>query len=245
MTALLRDVPMPPRVALLPRGRNGYPVPWFVPQLPDGTRDVRIADPQKFAAALTKSLCWVCGRRLGTKVAFVLGPMCMLNRITAEPPCHRDCAEYSLKVCPMLAVPAMQRRRGTPLPDGVAPIPGVAEEGNPGGAVLWMVRAAGGWRTKRVPGGLLLEVGTPFEVVCYRDGRPATAEEAHHMLNGALPKLQEVSQQQLRVELEAARGNPDMEEVARAGFEHDMQTLHRQYVAARRLLPPLPAGVAS
>src|SRR5262245_64102945 len=94
------DIERPPaRMAALPIHR-GYPVPWFVGWVdgPDGpVPEFRCADQRKLALAITDRLCWVCGGPLGRMMTFVLGPMCGVNRISAEPPCHYDGARCAAK----------------------------------------------------------------------------------------------------------------------------------------------------
>lgn len=89
-TNALEAVTMPPRIARLPRNKVGYPIPWFVAHLDDGTRDFRIAGQEQHIRAMRERLCYVCGGPLGGFGAFTIGPMCAVNRISSEPPAHRD-----------------------------------------------------------------------------------------------------------------------------------------------------------
>src|SRR5438046_1182517 len=98
----------PAKMRALPVHR-GYPVPWFVAWV-NGEPEFRAADGKKWALAVTKHYCWVCGQSLGRYQTFVLGPMCGINRTSAEPPCHLECARYSAKNCPFLSKPHMTRR---------------------------------------------------------------------------------------------------------------------------------------
>ena len=91
----LANAPMPPAVAALPRNAQGYPIPWFVATLSDGSRDFRVASGERWHDAVRFNKCWVCGRTYGRFMSFLIGPMCAVNRITAEPPCHYDCAVYA------------------------------------------------------------------------------------------------------------------------------------------------------
>ena len=88
--------PIIERMKDLPIDSRGYPVPWFVAWV-DGIPEFRASDGEKFYLAIKKDLCWVCGNKLGAFKTFVSGPMCGINRNTAEPPCHLDCAEWSAK----------------------------------------------------------------------------------------------------------------------------------------------------
>src|SRR5215510_204714 len=101
--------PLPRRMQSLPVSDRGFPVPWFVPWV-NGQPEFRAMDGRKFELAVGKKLCWVCGQPLGTRFAFVVGPMCGINRISSEPPSHRECAEFSAMGCPFLSMPKMVRR---------------------------------------------------------------------------------------------------------------------------------------
>ena len=106
---------VPPRMQRRPVDHRGFPVPWFAAVI-DGEPDFRVADHAKWRLALKQRLCWVCGEKLGVHVAYVLGPMCVVNRVTSEPGCHLECAEFSVQACPFLTKPRM-RRNDKSLPD--------------------------------------------------------------------------------------------------------------------------------
>lgn len=189
MTRLLDTVPMPARIAQLPRNHAGYPVPWFAATMPDGTRDFRVVAPGRVRDAVRFRLCWVCGETVSAYKAFVIGPMCAVNRTTAEPPCHRDCAVYSAQVCPFLTVPAM-RRRDTTLPEDSTQPAGIYLDRNPGVALVWTTKKyqlfADG------TGGVLFRIGDPVNVAWYAHGRLATAAEARAALESGLPILRDM-----------------------------------------------------
>jgi hypothetical protein len=112
----LSIVPMPPRIAALRRDSRGYPIAATV----DVTRlpiDFTITDPVIWMRFVQTRLCGVCGVPLGAHKAFVGGPLSMANRVFYDLPMHRECAEYSLRVCPYLAAPRFAHRRK--VPDGV------------------------------------------------------------------------------------------------------------------------------
>jgi hypothetical protein len=90
--------PLPSGVARLPR-RRGYPVPWFVGWI-GGEPEFRMADSEKLALAVRRSLCWVCGDPIVGLRAYLVGPMCAVNRTSAEPPSHVRCADWSARACP-------------------------------------------------------------------------------------------------------------------------------------------------
>lgn len=187
MTHLLNTVPMPPRIARLPRNRVGYPIPWFAATLEDGTRDFTAIAPGRVDDALKFRLCWVCGTTAGAYKAFVIGPMCAVNRVTAEPPCHLDCAVYSAKVCPFLTVPGMRRR--DKLPEGAVEPAGIAIKRNPGVALVWTTKLFTRFGDGR--GGVLFRLGDPVNVAWYAHGRLATAAEARASLESGLPILRD------------------------------------------------------
>ncbi len=224
--AAIREVPMPSRIRALPRDELGRPIPWFVAELKDGTRDFRLAASERRYRALRDNLCWVCGQKRPKTMMFAIGPMCTLNRITAEPAGHVECVVYSAQVCPFMLRPQMQRRTSN-LPDEedlIAP-PGLHQDGNPGGIILWTTRDFSTFRVPPpAPPGLLIQIGKPTAVVqWWREGRPATYEEALTLLDAGYARLQE--QARLEYQPEAA-----------------LTQLRRQYASARLLLPAKPAG---
>jgi hypothetical protein len=168
-------VPMPARIARLPRNKAGYPTPWFVAEQPDGTFDFRVADPAKHVEAVRSRLCWVCGQPLGVYVAFPVGPMCAINLISGEPPSHRDCVEYSVRVCPFLVVPGMRRRDRKDLV--WVPAAGEMDERNPGVVLVWVTRWYRPFRSPDGNDGLLYELGAPSSVQWMREGRAADRAE--------------------------------------------------------------------
>jgi hypothetical protein len=180
---------MPPAIARLPRSREGYPIPWFVAYLDDGTRDFRIAGQEQHFNARRFGLCWICGQKLGRFMAFVLGPMCAVNRVTAEPPNHRDCAVYAAKVCPFLATPSMCRRDGG-TPDGLVAAAGETISRNPGASLVWVTREFKAFRAQLGNEGVLFDVGEPVETSWWAEGRPATRAEVMASIRSGLPILE-------------------------------------------------------
>lgn len=186
---LLRSVPMPSRIRALPRNKAGYPIPYFAAEV-DGVRDFRVGDPDAYERCILKKLCWVCGQQRTGGDAFVVGPMCLVNLTTPDPPSHLVCAEYAVKVCPFLAIPAMVRReRGLPEGTGTA---GIMIKRNPGVSVVVVSRR---WRTWRPPGdtthGILFNLGIPSSVSWWAEGRPATRAEVLASIDSGLPLLEE------------------------------------------------------
>jgi hypothetical protein len=121
---------LPLRMRGLAVDDRGYPVPWFVAWV-DGQPEFRAVDARKWLQAVRQKLCWVCGQQLGAYLAFILGPMCAINRTISEPPSHRQCAEWSIKNCPFLSRPHM-RRRENDMPEDAQESAGFGTKRNPG-----------------------------------------------------------------------------------------------------------------
>ncbi len=202
--------PLPRRIQALPVDERGFPVPWFVAWI-DGKPEFRAMDGRKWVAAVEKRLCWVCGQPLGSRFTFVVGPMCGINRISSEPPSHRDCAEFSAKACPFLTMPKMVRREND-LPAGVEEPAGVFCRRNPGVALLWHTRSYEVFRVDEagVQAGYLIRMGEPFEVAWWSQGRPATRQEVEESIATGLPTLLEACE---------AEPTPARRDAARAQLE--------------------------
>ncbi|MYR58877.1 hypothetical protein GTY54_22425 [Streptomyces sp. SID625] len=164
------QLPPPPRLARLPRDKHGRLVPWFVGSV-NGEPDHRLVRPGGITDAVRCKLCLLCGQTLGSYQTFVVGPMCVINRVSAEPPSHKDCAEYAARACPFLTHPHMRRREN--LPDDTVPPDGEMNPRNPGACVTWTTRK---WLKK--PGMQLFTFDEPTWVAWWREGRPATYAEA-------------------------------------------------------------------
>lgn len=176
----------PPRMARLPLDARGYPVPWFVSWI-DGKPDFRIVRPNGIGDAIRNKTCWLCGEPRGVHSAFLVGPMCGVNRISSEPPSHRDCADYAARACPFMTTPAaIRNERGLDILGTKEPA-GVMIKRNPGVGLLWVTKS---WRPVRVGNGVLMEMGEPTEIRFYREGRRATRQEVDASVNTGLPLLQ-------------------------------------------------------
>ncbi len=213
-----RMVDVPERIAALKRNGSGYPIPWFVSWI-EGAPDFRVVDPQKIIDGIYFKLCWICGQKLGSHKAFVVGPMCALNRISSEPPSHVDCAEFAAKVCPFMVNPQLARRE-TKLPDNIKDAAGIHLKRNPGVALVWITKS---YEPEQVPGGVLLKMGPPEDMLWYAEGRDATAEEIAASIESGLPALLEIA------EKEAA------ERPSRRDAVKELRALHR------RLMEMIPA----
>jgi hypothetical protein len=192
---LRADIAEPPRfMQRLPIDRRGYPVPWFVDWI-NGEPEFRAVAPGKIRKAVNDRLCWVCGTPLFREEVFVIGPMCAVNRISSEPPSHRECATYAAMNCPFLAKPQMVRRKDG-LPEKLPPA-GVMVERNPGVTLLWFTRRYRVMNVQGRPGiagaGILFQIGRPFRVEWYARGRNATAAEIRESIESGLPLLREAA----------------------------------------------------
>jgi len=193
LNASIRDIEIPPRMRHLPLSPTGYPVPWFVGWL-DGLPDFRTLDARKLARATAARLCWLCGQTLGRFESFVIGPMCAVNRVSAEPPCHLDCAQYAVVACPFLTKPRM-RRNEKDMPDEATKPAGLMIRRNPGVVLIWTTKSH---KLLRASGGMLFAVGPPEHLTFYAEGRPATRDEIFASVDSGLPLLLDEAQKQGR-----------------------------------------------
>jgi hypothetical protein len=179
---------LPARMRALPLDDRGYPVPFFVAWI-DGKPDFRVADPKKLAICHNQHRCWLCGERLGKYMAFVIGPMCAVNRTSSEPPSHVDCAKFAASACPFLARPkAMRRDSG--LPKDRTDAPGHHLTRNPGVALVWVTLT---YKAFPAPGGALFRIGEPEQTFWYAEGRSATREEVLESVQSGLPSLYDLA----------------------------------------------------
>ena len=200
---------LPTTMRDLPVDSRGYPIPFFVEWI-DGRPEFRLASCGKLHRCVLLKLCWVCGKPLGSRmVAFAIGPMCAINRVSAEPPQHPECAEYSVRACPFLINPKM-RRRENDLPEKSDP-GGLMLEHNPGVTLVWLTRR---WKVVHEQNGYLFEIGSPIKTLWYKEGRPASRAEVVASIEHGLPILREY-----------------------ATSKKDQQELETKRVAARKLLP--------
>lgn len=197
LNASIRDIPRPAGVAQLLIDERGFPVPWFVDCGPGGDKpDHRMVDGRKFKRAVREQRCWVCGGKLGRVRASVIGPMCAVNRITSEPASHPQCARYAVQACPFLSRPRA-RRNEKDLPEDRREAAGIALDRNPGVSVIWeSLHASKPFDPQRGKPGILFDLGTPHRVTWWREGRPATRDEARESLTAGLPALLQVAAQE-------------------------------------------------
>lgn len=184
---------IPKFIESLPLNERGYPVPWFVTWI-DGKPEFRVADGRKRYLCVKDKLCWVCGQKLGpSSHVFVIGPMCAVNMTTAEPPCHRECAEFSAAACPFLSMPNAKRRECN-LPEGSREPDGISIKRNPGVALLWHCRGYEIFSDGK--GGSLFRIPNPSRVQWWAEGRKATREEILDSINSGLPILHKMADEE-------------------------------------------------
>lgn len=183
---------MPARVASLPRSPLGFPIPYFAEEV-NGERDFRVVSPVKMAHAVRNDLCWVCGGKLGKFKAFVIGPMCVVNRTISDPPSHRDCAVFSAKNCPFLSRP-LAKRRSDGLPEDGQEAAGFGLKRNPGAVGVWITRSYHPFKPFAGKSGILFRIGDPEEVLWFANGREATREEVQHSVDTGLPHLWQLAE---------------------------------------------------
>jgi hypothetical protein len=194
--------PLPERMKHLPLNHQGFPVPWFVAWFENGKPcdpgrgepDFRVIDTPKLGTAVRQKRCWVCGGFLGRHLAFVIGPMCAINRVISEPPSHLECAIFSATACPFLSQPRM-RRDEKDLPDGKAAA-GFGIKCNPGVACVWVTRSYRVFRPQAGAPGVLFQLGEPEEVLWFAHGRAATREEVVASIDSGYPALLEIAAQE-------------------------------------------------
>lgn len=183
--------PLTARIAALPVDERGYPIPFFVAVI-EGKPDFRVASTIAYAECINNNLCWVCGQKLGRHKAFLVGPMCGINRTSSEPPSHLDCAEWSVKGCPFLSKPNMVRNEHD-LPVEKKPFGGVSIDRNPGVMLIWVTNSFKVYRPKQTHG-TLINIGDPTALSFWREGRKATRAEIMESIDSGYPLLQSVCQ---------------------------------------------------
>jgi len=181
----IRKIPLPDTLRDRPVSRQGYPVPYFAGMV-DGEWDFRVVPSERYRDCIKSKVCWICGKSLGSKLVFVVGPMCVVTRTSSEPPSHYSCGQYAALACPFLAQPRM-RRNEVDLPEHHKPPAGVAIMRNPGVTALLITH---GYRIfKDGQGGQLIEMGEPRTVEWYARRRRATREEVTESITSGLVEL--------------------------------------------------------
>jgi hypothetical protein len=194
------DLPsLPGHMANLHRDARGYPVPFFVAWMKDGQicktgqgePDFRVIAPGRSPMRIYRAgLCWICGRELRNfgEHVYVIGPMCCVNRVTSEPACHRDCAEYAAMACPFLTRPR-QKRDHKDMPENTLRA-GIPIDHNPGATCLYETPKCHPFQSGE---GWLFRLGEPRRVDWYANGRVATRAEVEASIESSYPILLEMA----------------------------------------------------
>jgi hypothetical protein len=112
---------LPLNMRRLARDARGLPIPAMVQYDASGKPQFAVIDMEKWAALARGRCCGICGRPMHVQIGywFVGGPQSIANRMFTDLPMHRECAVFSLKVCPFLAMPRYRYiMRDVTLPDG-------------------------------------------------------------------------------------------------------------------------------
>lgn len=193
MNDVRREFPdLPRRTQSLPRSKLGFPIPYFAEEV-NGERDFRVVSPHKMAHAVRNNICWVCGERMGKFKAFVIGPMCGINRTISDPPSHRECAIFSATNCPFLSRP-LAKRRIDGLPDDRNEAAGFGLKRNPGAVGVWITTSFRPFRPHAGNSGILFRLGDPVDVLWFASGREATRAEVQHSVDTGLASLRELAE---------------------------------------------------
>jgi hypothetical protein len=146
--------------------------------------------PEKYRRAVREKLCWVCGNPLRGVFVFVAGPMCGINRTSAEPPSHIDCGRWSARNCPFLSNPNTVRREDELINNATTRdgAPGFCITRNPGVTMLWFTREYELFPDGR--GRYLIMMGRPSGVEWYCRGRAATREEVEDSIDNGIGALE-------------------------------------------------------
>lgn len=111
--------PLPLHMRNLPRDARGFPIPAMVQYDDAGKPLFPVIDMEKWATLARARGCGICGNTMRSGYWFVGGPVSIENRLFTDLSMHRECAVFSLKVCPFLAMPRYRYiLRDVTLPDG-------------------------------------------------------------------------------------------------------------------------------
>ncbi len=185
----------PLRIGRLSVDHRGIPVPWFV-SWRDGKPLFPVIDGAKLTVAWSDELCWVCGEKLGSYRAWVMGPMSVIEGATPEPPSHKECAEFSACNCPHLSTHTAKYSEKYSDSPNYVPQENISK-------IRSCVTAI--WTTKRrgatpfqAGKGLLFALENPTRIEWYAHGRAATSCEIQDAIAIVLPTLKRTAEAQGR-----------------------------------------------
>lgn len=106
------NAPIPPKLALRPKDRRGYPIPFIVMRDDDGRPHFTINNHERVEQAIRQRICAMCGKKLEFDCWLIGGPGAAFHQHGAflDPPVHHACGTYALQVCPFLAAPSYSHR---------------------------------------------------------------------------------------------------------------------------------------
>lgn len=105
------EIVLPERVALRPRDERGYPILFTTPVI-DGKPDFFTIGTAMVAQCHAEGLCGICGQVIShhgdgetdcKPYYFIGGPYSTeVSGVFNDPPMHKDCAEFAMRVCPWM-----------------------------------------------------------------------------------------------------------------------------------------------
>lgn len=103
----IADVPIPLRMAHLPRDPRGYPIPVIVLIDDSGRANFAINNIAIVDRMAREDRCHICGEVLHRARWLVGGPLSAFHKAGRynDGPLHRECLHYAMLVCPYLAMP--------------------------------------------------------------------------------------------------------------------------------------------
>jgi hypothetical protein len=184
-----RSVPVPERMARLPRDPRGYPI--FAMALRDdaGRAHFTVNDEGLRRRLIRHDRCSICGGKLLRGRWFIGGEKSAFHPqgCYIDPPTHAECARYALRVCPYLASPTYASLiAGRTVPAGIKTLdvtavisPDTADEVRP---ALFVAVLARGQRAKPTEAGPVLVPARPYITVEYWQHGQQLAREAGEAL---------------------------------------------------------------
>ena len=151
---------MPEQIAKLPKDERGYPITYIAAYI-NGKADLGIQDTAKVQSCVREWRCHVCGEKLGKLGYFIAYEPVPKRPRFLDPAVHRDCALYSLQVCPYLANPSAKHRSAKALATDQTDLGEVT-----GRSHIVVLIGTTGQRTSRIQGKTSSHMGiSPVDVV--------------------------------------------------------------------------------